>query len=332
VKKAKQTGPLDLRDAPLIKGSRSLLKACQRNYQHYPNVLGVGLGHKFIHGRRTSNPCCVHFYVQIKPASLPRGQQLPRFVYGRSLTGALDRSRRYATDVIELKGLRFACGAGTELEATGAAGALTLLFSNRAPAQSGQYLITCAHVAGDLRQSPPVDPEISFESAPRVRAYAAILVNSTAIHGTVEYDIALARLKPGGRPWPELHVANSPVTLRRFMPSTQLRPGLRLDCAFPVSNVVSTSLASLRISLPLRLNGQSYQVNNLFLIDQAPRPGDSGGLLYRESEAAGILVGLAENWGLFQPLDEAMAYLQNISPTPIACFKTTKTKNATKRI
>jgi hypothetical protein len=329
VKQAKRTGPVEARDDPLLEGSRSLLEACQRNYQHYPNVLGIGMGSKFIQGRRTSDASCVHFYVHNKPRNLPRRQLLPRFVFGRSSTGALDRTRRYATDVIELKGLRFACGAGTEIEAIGASGALTLLFQNRAPGQSGQYLVTCAHVAGDVRQSPPVDPEIRFESAPQVKVYATTLANSTARQGTVEYDIALARLNPGSGPLPELHVANSPVILRRFMPASQLRPGLRLDCAFPVSNVAFATLASQRISLPLRLDGQSYQVNNLFLIDHTPRPGDSGGLLYMESEAAGILVGLAENWGLFQPLDEAMAYLQQISPIPIACFKTTKTKNTT---
>lgn len=323
--KAQQTGLPETESAPSPGDLTSLLEACRRNYRHYRNVLAIGAGLKFRRGRRTNN-WCVHFYVQRKQRRLPIRQNIPRFVYRRSSAGALDRSRRYPTDVIELKGLRFAYGSGTELESSGKSGALTLLFRNRAPGQSGQYLVTCAHVAGDVRQSPPSDPALSFESATPVKAQAITLTNTTARQGTVEFDIALARLRPEAGWLPELRVVNSSILLDRFLPASEWHLGTQLECAFPVSNWVSATLVSQRVSLPLQLDGQVYQVNNLFLIDRTPRPGDSGGLLYADSAAAGILVGLAENWGLVQPLDEAMAYLANISPVPFACFKTTKPK------
>jgi hypothetical protein len=222
--------------------------------------------------------------------------------------------------VIELKHLKFACKAGTEIGVIGETGTLTLLFRNKIAGQDGFYLITCAHVAGDVRQSPPVDPRIESSCCKSERVFATTIANSTHAAEAVEYDIALARILPECLPQPELQVAGSASILRRFLSSADIRPGMTLDCAFARSNTVSAIVASLRTSLPLELDGHTYQVHNLFLINQSPRPGDSGGLLYNGQDAVGILVGMSEGWGLFQPFDEAFDFLKRISPVAIRCF------------
>jgi len=200
-----------------------------------------------------------------------------------------------------------------------------VLFRNKVSGQGGYYLMTCAHVAGDVRQTPPVDPRITSSCCAAGAVFAATLVNSTERSGTVDYDIALARITPEYSPQPDCRIVGSSVVLRRFLASSEIRTGMRLDCAFPVSNVASAVVSSLRTSLPLLLDGREYQVNNLFLIDRAPRKGDSGGLLYDGPNAVGILVGMADGWGLFQPLGEAFRHLREISPVPLKCFSPERT-------
>jgi hypothetical protein len=302
---------------------RALLRAaeaCKRNYHHYPYVIGIGVGLKFRSCRRIGEQNCIHFYVRRKVKSLASEQKLPRFVYGRRKDGTIDYSRKLCTDVIELRRLRFTCKSGTEIGAIGESGTLTLLFQNRVGGQRDFYLITCAHVAGDVRRSPPISPRITSSCCKTGAVLATTIVNSTHHNETVDYDIALARITPECTPQPERQIIESSVVLSRFLPSQDIRTGMRLDCAFPISNVLSATVSSLRTSLPLVVDGRSYQVNNLFLIDRAPRKGDSGGLLYDDSDAVGILVGMSDGFGLFQPLGEAFSHLQTISPVPIRCF------------
>jgi hypothetical protein len=296
--------------------------AAKKNYGHYPNVLGVGVGTKYSKGKNTPSGqvLSVQFYVRKKVKRLTRSKRLPRFIYARNPNGSIHYGRKVPTDVIELKNLRFACRSGTEIGVIGETGTLSLLFRNKIAGQNGTYLITCAHVAGDVRQSPPVDPGIESSCCTTNRFFATTLANSTQKNGTVEYDIALAQVLTDCLPQPELRVIGSTRILRRFLSAADIRPGMTLDCAFPRSNIPSATIASFRTSLPLALDGRTYQVQNLFLINQSPRPGDSGGLLYSGDEAVGILVGLSEGWGLFQPFEESFEFLKGISPVAIRCF------------
>jgi hypothetical protein len=84
---------------------------------------------------------------------------------------------------------------------------------------------------------------------------------------------------------------------------------MTLACAFPVSNIVSAKVTGFRVTLPIAVDQIVYQVENLFMIDRTPQPGDSGGLLYRDSDAVGILVAVADNFGYFQPLGEAFEHI-----------------------
>ncbi len=299
---------------------RRTVEACRHAYGRYPSVVGIGTGLKFTGGRRIADaPLCIHFYVRRK-LRRAAGRRLPRFVYSRKSDGSVDRSRRIPTDVIELKRLRFACRSGDQLEAIGELGTLTILFRDKGQAAERYYLVTCAHVAGDVRQSPPVDPALRGRCCISGDPLARTLVNSVQQAGQVTYDVALAELAEGCTPQPDLMVVGSSHRLTGFFPAAQIHPGMSVSCAFPVSNVVAATVASGRTTLPLTLDGVEYHVANLFLIDRGPLPGDSGGLLYDGSDAIGILVGVADGWGLFQPLEEAFSFLRQLSPVPIRCF------------
>ncbi len=297
---------------------------CEWRYNANPDVIGVGLGLKFAGGVAGACADCLHFYVRRKVWCPVSSRRLPRFVQARLSSGKADRTRRISTDVIALRNLGFACKSGSEIGVIGESGTATLLFRNKAPKQRDSFLITCAHVAGDVRSSPPVDPRITHSRNGSASVLATTLVNATEHGGALDYDIALARIAAEHLPVPECRVSGSAVRLNRFLPTDELRAGMRVECAFPASNVVAAIVASGRVSLPLTLDGREVRVNNLFLIDQPPRLGDSGGLLYSGSAAVGILVGKADGWGLFQPLGEAFAHLQELSVIPLQCFNKTK--------
>lgn len=306
--------------------ARKTCEACRQTYGRDPNVIAVGTGFKFTAGRLLLEQECLHFYVRRKVKRPAPRKRLPRFVYARRANGTVDRCRKLGTDVIELKNLRFAARSGVQLDVLGECGTLTLLFRNKVARRPCAFLLTCAHVAGDLTRTPPVDPRITLTGDTRAGPFATTLVNATAERGSVAFDIALAQVAQTQPALPDCEVLGAPAPLSGFLPSEEIRPGLQLDCAFPVSNILAARVVSSRVALPLVLDGRVYQVNNLFLIDRAPQRGDSGGLLYAERQAAGILVGLSDGWGLIQPLGEAFAYLQSLSPIPIQCFATRKPK------
>ena len=300
---------------PQLSEAQALIKTLEvsrKNYGRHPNVVGMGTGIKYSKGHPQDNKLCIHFYVRKKVKRLSRRKKLPTFIYARLDDGSIDYAKKIPTDVIELKHLKFACKSGNEIDVTGESGTITMIFRNRSVGsnQSEFYLLTCAHVTGELRRSPPVDPSIRSSCGQTGQLSAVTIVNSTEQNNAVEYDIALAQIRPESTPQPEHQIIQSTVILRRFMPATDIRAGMPLECAFPRSNVTRANVLGLRTSLPLVLDGREYTVHNLFLIDQQPRPGDSGGLLYEGDNAVGILVGMADGRGLFQPLSEAFAHLQ----------------------
>ena len=294
-------------------------KACERNYGNHPNVIGVGIGLKFKRGRPQSSNNCVHFYVRRKVKRFYPARKLPKFVYARRSNGTVDYSHKIWTDVIELKSLKFACRSGTEIRGDWRRRHLNITVSKQ-DFRSKQLL--SYNMRACCRRCPAVysvDPRITSSCCKTGAVLATTIVNSTERNGEVDYDIALAKLTSECTPQPDCQIVGSAAVLRRFLPSNNIRAGMRLDCAFPISNIISATVSSLRTSLPLFLDGRD-QVNNLFLIDQTPRRGDSGGILHDGDDAAGILVGMADGWGLFQPLDEAFQHLQNIAPDPNQVF------------
>jgi hypothetical protein len=294
--------------------------ACKKKYRYYPNVIAIGVGLKFINGNSISNSLCIQFYVTEKIKEITANKRLPRFVYGRTSDGEIDRSTRIPTDIIELKGLHLACKSGTEIGVIGEEGTITLIFRNKELGSSDFYLITCAHVAGDVLKSEPIDPTITSSCCNKSPILASTVVNSTQKDGRVKYDIALAKIAKECTPQSELEVTGSSTIIDRFLPSDEIRVGMQVSCAFPKSNLVSAQISSSRISLPIIIDGREYQVDNLFKIDKPVREGDSGGLLYDGSDAIGILVAKSDGFGFFQPIEEAFEHLKQITTIPIKCF------------
>ncbi len=283
--------------------------ACRRSYLRRAKVLDVGVGLKFRAGRLADEGLCVQFCVRRK-IRRPGARRLPRFVYARRRGGEIERGRRIPTDVVVVRRPRFACGAGTRLEAPGELGTLTLLFRNRP--DGAFYLLTCAHVAGSLERSPPADPRLESECC-RAAAFATTVANSTAQRGVVDFDLAIARLERACTPQPVRRVAGSRARLRRLRPAAAIFPGAPVECATARSGRFPAVVASDARALRVRLDGTAYLVRNLFLIQARLLPGDSGGLVFAGDEAIGTLVATAGDdapdhvgWGLFQPLEGAL--------------------------
>lgn len=301
------------------------IAACRKRYGQYPNVVGIGSGLKVTKGQLPFNKDKeidttphIHFYVRHKVQDVSSGSRLPHVVYARTAEGTVDRTWPIPTDVVNVGSVRFAQKSGTEIFPTGKSGAITLVFKNLAQSGRLSYLVTCAHVVGNLKQSPPVDPLICDQSGAHL---ATTIANATTVQGAVTYDIALARLFINCAPGDNLCIEGTETKISGFLSPSQIRTGSQVDCAFPVSNGLSATVVSDRITLPIVLDGRECHVSNLFLINHAAQQGDSGGLLYSDELAAGILVAMSdEGWGLFHPLKEAFEHLQQLSPIPLQCF------------
>jgi hypothetical protein len=246
-------------------------------------------------------------------------------VYARGRGGAIDRRRRIPTDVIALGRVRFACAAGTRLDAAGERGTLTLLFRNRPDGKT--YALTCAHVAGDLLRSPPADPRLRSRCCRR-RVFATTIASSVAAGRAVDWDVAIARVESACTPQPALRVAGSKRALRRLRPAAGILPGRFVACAASRSGRFRALVASDARALRVRLDGVEYRVRNLFLLRARVLPGDSGGLVFDGDEAIGILVATAgegaPGFGLFQPLAGAFAHVARRAGIPLRLFDATR--------
>ena len=297
--------------------------AAERRYGRDANVVAVSAGLKFVNGRATGDAGCIQFLIRRKrrKANL-RGRALPAYVFGRDASGRVNRQMRFRTDVIEVGAIELAGGAGDRIEATGSQGAITLLFRNkRAPDRRNFYLVTCAHVVGNLDASPPPNPEIESETWPQVDPFARTIASATHRAGRIAYDVALARIAPGCRPLLDLRRAGDGGALDGFFPREQIVPGLGVDCHLPASLAANGLVSSYAMTVPVIFRGRPYTVDNVYLVNVRPCPGDSGGLLYRDRLAVGMLVARSDaGWGWFQPLAPAVEYLRTISSVEIQCF------------
>jgi hypothetical protein len=303
---------------------RRTVRACRRVYRRYPNVIDVTWGLKLRRGRRVKGVECIQFYVRRKPGLRALGRaRLPRFVYARRKNGTLDRRLRIPTDVVRLRLVEFACAGGTAVEVGIEKGAVTLVFRNRAEIGKPFYLLTCSHVAGDVR-SDAADPIESDCCKAPDSILANPVVNSQQSGGRLAYDVALARLVADCKP-KEHAIGDTGDVVTDFMSPGDIRPGMRLSCVLPVSTGLREVVVhSDRAELPVRLDGAWYRVGNLFSARPAPQDGDSGGLLYDDDRAAGIMVARSsDGYGFFQPLQEAFEHVADLAESEglaVQCF------------
>jgi hypothetical protein len=289
-----------------------------KSYKSLPNVLQIAIGTKFVARSPTNYHHAIQFFVRKKlPRSkVRRRRQIPTFVYGRRSTGEVNRSVRIPTDVIEIGRVLPACAAGDVVRVTGQRGVMTLLFRNKSEPNSIFYAITCSHVVNGMSNSPPVTRNVTADCDPTLPVFASVVKNATAINSQLLYDIAIARLDGGALPQPDLSITSGGVITSLF-PPTQITPSIQLSCEFPVSHVLSGTVASSRMSLDIDFPGRTITFENLFAFHSQARQGDSGGLLHRDGSAVGIFVAVSEaspGIGFFQPLQEAFEHLEKLSP------------------
>jgi len=316
----------------LSRASRnSLLRVVEhakRRYGRQRNIVGVAAGYKFI-GGTSSGYLSVQFFVR-KKRRAQISRRIPEFMYGRR-RGYADHSTRYPTDVIEVGRLQFSCGAGTSLDALGTRGSATLLFHDKR--QSGTrawYMLTCSHVVGDLADSPPVDNEISVERCAPTVPFALVQKNTIASGRALAYDLAIASLTPQAisalRPrldQLDCRIAEGGTRLKGFIQTDSLRPGLVVKCQLGQSGLVDGTVQSYGGEFAVNLRGKEYEVSHLYSVNLRVAPGDSGGIVYSDDQAVGVMVAQAAGpaWAWFQPLDDALDYLNAREPSSsIRCF------------
>jgi hypothetical protein len=302
--------------------------AAAHRYHRYPHVVGVAAGTKYVNGAPLDR-LCVQFFVTRKMSGV--SPHLPGFVFARRRDGRLDRTRRLPTDVIEVGHPELACSAGSAIEGVGSRGTLTLLFRNRRRNEPGSYyLLTCAHVAGDLANSPPTQRDLTSPTHAEVGCFAEVVRSGTRCGNTIEYDVALAKLTTDavaaiGTPALERRegrVADSDTRLRRFLPAGEIRPPLGVDCRCAESGARSGRVRSFPGSVLVCIGGRDLWVRNACLIDVPVQAGDSGGLVYSGDSAVGIVFARSpQGLGWFHPLESAVAFLESIEPRfALRCF------------
>ena len=315
--------------AQSLPNERELLRVkhhAHRRYLSCANVLAVGIGTKFkrptsesASSRRIKGVICLQFFVTRKRRLIRPRQRLPKFVYARFRNGRVDYRRRIPTDVIPLGTIHAASGAGSLLDAPGDHGLITLIFRNKAEAGNRYYLVTCAHVAGDIRRSPPAYDELTCDGS-ATEPFARTLVNSTARGNELAFDIALARIEERALPLRELRIRGESFSLKSFLPRRLLQPGLGVSAALR-GRSTRGAIDSLEASASVIYGSQTRLVHNLFGVNVAARKGDSGGLIYRDTQAVGMVVAASPaGWLWFQPLQSAMAFLSDISPVNLGVF------------
>jgi len=275
-------------------------------------VVGIAAGFKFRGGRRAGAPA-VQFFVERKVSRPPRA--LPGFVLSRDARGRAIRSSRIPTDVIAARSPRFTCGSGASLRAFGERGSLALLFRDRSggadrPSRA-TYLLTCAHVAGDLERSPPLSPALRLGERPEV--FARVLKNCLAARGVVEYDVALAEVVEGALPVRDLEIRGGGRVAGWLDPGEiLLGSDLELSAA---SGRRRGPLESIAGEFLVYLDGRPYRVQNLWGLRVEVRDGDSGGLVHRRGRAAGMVVARSSGgFAWWQPLRPALLHLNGCRP------------------
>ena len=247
-------------------------------------------------------------------------RRLPGFVYGRFPNGGVDRRRKVPTDVIPVGSIQAAgCAAGSQLDSNVDHGLITLIFRNKAEPGNVYYLLSCAHVAGDPGRSPPAYPVLNSDCS-SATPFAVTLVNSTANAREIAYDIALARLQDDALPVEELRIRDETFSLDSFLPVQSIQQGLAVSAVLR-SYSTRGSVDSLDASAEVGYAAGTFLVHNLYGVNVAAQKGDSGGLVYRGSQAVGLVVAASpQGWLWFQPLEPAVSFLNTISPVAIRVF------------
>lgn len=301
-----------------------VLRAAQFRYGNYPGVSGIGVGVKYrrMEGKpQATDEVAIIFFIEKKEDSPSR--RLPRYFYGRFRDGRVNRHRRIKTDVIQVGRVEPACRAGSDVSSFGESGTITLLFRNKLPSDPSYYLLTCSHVVGDMDYSPPLVPNLGSQCCPNVYPFAVTIKNSV-IGPVMPYDIALAKVTDkaldelGHANLPQLDAAVAGTTkgVKRILPSDQIELHDEVQGAVASGIPKSGEVSALGTNIKLKYDGKAVSVSDLYTVRFDVARGDSGGLIYRNESAIGIIIARSrEGWTWFHPLDNALVFLDSLDPS-----------------
>jgi hypothetical protein len=313
-------------DQELIRVGRAAL----RLYKRYPNVVGISTGTKYVKRTATDNHASIQFYVRKKgfPKSRKR-KALPRFMYGRFKDGKVNRKLRFTTDVIEVGRVRMVCGAGSAISSSiGLArqnGTMSFAFKNKAESDNNYYVVSCAHVIGNIDEQGDLSVVVESETRPEIVPFATTLFSSAQVGQVVKYDIAIAQVNSACLPMRDLEIVGTNVRIRSFMPKNQIIPSLPVRCMLPVSNAEKGTVESYAGSVSIEYRKGTYEVENAWMVkvNKRVRVGDSGGIIYVDGAAIGIVFAasnLGVGWAWFHPFIDAFEYIRKNVHVELKCF------------
>lgn len=310
----------------LIRAGRAAL----RLYRRYPNVVGISTGTKYVKSTATDNHASIQFYVREKGFPKNRKRKaLPRFVYGRFKDGKVNRKLRFTTDVIKVGRVRMVCGAGSPISSsiglTRQNGTMTFVFKNKLGSGNNYYVVSCAHVIGNIDGQNDIPVVVESESRPGTTPFATTLFSSAQQDQQVQYDIAIAQINSSCLPMRDLEIVETNVSIRSFMPKSKIIPSLPVSCALPVSNAKRGVVESYAGSVSIEYRKGTYEVENAWMVrvERRVREGDSGGLIYGGNTAIGIVFAASDSddgWAWFHPLIDAFEYVRKNVNVELKCF------------
>jgi hypothetical protein len=305
-------------------------RAALRLYKRYPNVVGISTGTKYVKRTATDNHASIQFYVRKK--GFPRSRKrkaLPRFMYGRFKDGKVNRKLRFTTDVIEVGRVRMVCGAGSPISSsiglTRQNGTMSFVFRNKAESDNYYYVVSCAHVIGNIDKQGDLSMIVESETRPETVPFATTLFSAAQEGQVVKYDIAIAQVNSACLPMRDLEIVGTNVGIRLFMPKNQIIPSLPVRCMLPVSNAEKGTVESYAGSVSIEYRKGTYEVENAWMVkvNKRVRVGDSGGIIYVDGAAIGIVFAasnLSDGWAWFHPFIEAFEYIRKNVDVELKCF------------
>ena len=305
-------------------------RAALRLYKRYPNVVGISTGTKYVKRTATDNHASIQFYVRKKGSPKSRKKKaLPRFMYGRFKDGRVNRKLRFTTDVIEVGRIRAVCGAGSPISSSiGLSrqnGTMSFVFRNKAESAGNYYVMSCAHVIGNIDEPGDLSVVVESETRPETVPFATTLFSAGQVSQVVKYDIAIAQVNSACLPMRDLEIVGTNLGIHSFMPKNQIIPSLPVRCMLPVSNAEKGTVGSYAGSVSIEYRKGTYEVQNAWMVkaNKRVRVGDSGGIIYVDGTAIGIVFAasdLDDGWAWFHPFIDAFEYIRKNVDVELKCF------------
>jgi hypothetical protein len=202
---------------------------------------------------------------------------------------------------------------------------MSLVFRNKAKSDNNYYVVSCAHVIGNIDEQDDLSVAVESERRPETVPFATTLFSSAQKGQVVKYDIAIAQINSVCLPMRDLEIVGTDVGIRSFMPKNQIIPPLPVRCMLPVSNPEKGTVQSYGGLVSIEYRKGTYEVENAWMVkvDKRVRVGDSGGIIYVGAAAIGVVFAASnmdDGWAWFHPLIDAFEYIRKNVSVKLKCF------------